>query len=507
MAKSDREKMEIYEAYDLTRCPYSAAQLVGCDPKTVARLVAVRDAGGNPFIRPRRPRLVDPFLDKVEEVVDHSHGKIRADVVHDRIVAMGYEGDERTTRRAVAEVKEHFARGHRRRYRPWVPEPGMWCQFDWADGPHICGRRTCLFCAWLAWSRLRAVIPTRDRTLGTLVACIDTTLRRLGGAPTYLLADNEKTVTIERVAGIPVRHPAMVALGCHYGLKVESCTPYDPETKGGVEATVRIAKADLVPTATNLLDAYPDFASLQAACDRFCETVNARPHRETRLAPAQRLVDERRHLHALPPTPHTAAFGETRTVRNDQTIRWGSVPYSTPDGHQGREVWCRVVGEEMVIVGRRDGRRDGELVEIARHELSTPGNPRIADEHYPHHRAGDGPRIPTPRPRTEAEVAFCALGDGARRWLVEAAAVGAQRIRTKMAGAVELAALVGAGPVDEALGLAALAGRFGDGDLASILDHLAAGRPGLDLIRADEAHSVQPGTSARREFGTTEAER
>ena len=79
------------------------------------------------------------------------------------------------------------------------------------------------------------------------MACIDATLRRLGGAPTYLLSDNERTVTIEHVAGIAVRHPTMVELGRHYGCKVESCVPYDPETKGGVEATVKVAKRDLVP--------------------------------------------------------------------------------------------------------------------------------------------------------------------------------------------------------------------------------------------------------------------
>jgi len=34
--------------------------------------------------------------------------------------------------------------------------------------------------------------------MGTLVvSCLDMTLRIVGGAPTYLLTDNEKTVTIE----------------------------------------------------------------------------------------------------------------------------------------------------------------------------------------------------------------------------------------------------------------------------------------------------------------------
>jgi transposase len=489
--------MEILEAFDLTRCSHSAAVLAGCDPKTVGHYIAARDAGVDVTGWARRPRLIDPFLDKIEELVDRSEAKIRADVVHDRIVVMGFAGDGRTTRRAVAEMKESWRAGHRRRYRPWVPEPGMWCQFDWGDGPRIGGRKTCLFCAWLAWSRFRVVIPTWDRTAGTLAACIDAALRRLGGAPTYLLTDNEKTVTVEHVAGVAIRHPEMVALGRHYGCKVETCRPYDPESKGGAEATVKIAKADLVPTEANLRGDYRSFAELARACDAFGERVNAREHRETRRAPADMLIEERRLLHVLPAEPYAAALGETRVVGDDQTIRFGSVRYSTPDGHQGAEVWCRVVGEELVIVGR-DHRGLGE---IARHALSTPGRPRIVDAHYPHHPGCNGPRPPKARPRTEAEIAFLALGEGAERWLIEAGAVGAQRVRSKMAAAVELAALVGGDAVEEALGMAAIAGRFDDGDLASIVEHLQRGRPGLELISADQAHSAQHGTGAWKDLG------
>jgi transposase len=497
LTKSGREIMDILEAYDLTRCAYSAAALAGCDPKTVAHWVAVRDAGRDPLARVRRPRLIDDYLDKVEELVERSAGRVRADVVHERLVAMDFSGDERTTRRAVAECKQAWRDGHRRRYRPWVPEPGMWCQWDWGEGPRVSGRRTNLFCAWLAWSRFRVVIPTWDRTLGALIACLDATLRRLGGAPTYLLTDNERTVTVDHVAGVAVRHPEMVAVGRHYGSKVETCVPYDPETKGGVEATVKIAKRDLVPTSANLLADYTTFAQLIESCEAFCERVNTRAHRETSRAPADMLVEERAHLHVLPADAHTAALGGTRRVEDDQTIRFGSVRYSTPDGHQGAEVWCRVSGEELVIVARTPT----GLAEIARHALSTPGHPRIVDAHYPNHPAGNGPRRPRPRSTTPAEERFLGIGAGAERWLIEAAAAGAQRVRSKMTRAVELAALVGADAVDDALGLAAMAGRFDDGDLASILDHLAAGRSGLEVVRADEGHSAQPGTGAWKDLG------
>jgi hypothetical protein len=65
-----------------------------------------------------------------------------------------------------------------------------------------------------------------------------------------------------------------------------------------------------------------------------------------------------------------------------------------------------------------------------------------------------------------------------------------------MRQAVELAHVVGAEKVEHALGLAAIAGRFDEGDLASILDHLQAGAMPAQIVRADEAHSAQPGTSS-----------
>ncbi len=104
MAKKHQEIMEIIEAFDLTRSYQSAAELFGCDPKTVAHYVERRDAGYDPYRHARRPRLVDAYAEKIEELVDLSHGKVRADIVYDRLVAMGFSGDERTARRAVAQA-------------------------------------------------------------------------------------------------------------------------------------------------------------------------------------------------------------------------------------------------------------------------------------------------------------------------------------------------------------------------------------------------------------------
>jgi transposase len=88
-----------------------------------------------------------------------------------------------------------------------------------------------LFCAWLAWSRYRVVLPLRDKTMPSVVVGLDRALRRFGGSPTYALTDNEKTVTVDHVCGIVVRNPVIVDVARHYGLTVATCVPADPQSK------------------------------------------------------------------------------------------------------------------------------------------------------------------------------------------------------------------------------------------------------------------------------------
>lgn len=176
--------MEILEAFDLTGSYRSAAELAGCDHHTVRRYVQLRGTGEDPTRTQPRAKLIDAFLPKVEELVQRSGGRVGADAVHRKLSAMGFAGTERTTRRAVAAAKASYRAGHRRVFRPWIPEPGLWLQWDWGSGPVVGKRATQLWCAWLAWSRFRVVIPVWDKTVPTIVACLDSTLRRLGGAPT-----------------------------------------------------------------------------------------------------------------------------------------------------------------------------------------------------------------------------------------------------------------------------------------------------------------------------------
>ena len=417
--------MEILEAYDLTGTLRGAAALAGCDHKTVARLVAAREAAGAGLpVRARSRPVVDPFAEKIDELVDRSRAHVRADKTHGILVAMGYEGSYRTTRRAVAEAKRRWRQKHGRRTRPWIPQPGLWLQWDYGDGPVVAERRAVLFCAWLAWSRFRVVVPLLDKTLPSVVIGLDRTLRLVGGVPTYALTDNEKTVTVEHVCGIAVRNATIVEVSRHYGLTIQTCEPADPQSKGGSEATVKIAKADLVPTDHNLREEYADWQALEQACAEFMADVNTRPHRATREAPLMLLGEEHEHLHRVPKLPHTLCFGQTRRVDRQATVSVGDAIYSVPHELIGERVWVRAETEQLVVVhvDELQGPR-----EVARHQLTTLGRPSINDEHYPPRPAGALER--KPRARSSEEREFLAIGEGAERWLKRAAAEGTQRIR------------------------------------------------------------------------------
>ena len=81
--KSAEEIMNMLEAFDLTGSLRDAGELAGVSHHTVARYVAAREAGVLSGRAAVRPQLIDEYLPKVEEWVERSGGKVRADVAHD----------------------------------------------------------------------------------------------------------------------------------------------------------------------------------------------------------------------------------------------------------------------------------------------------------------------------------------------------------------------------------------------------------------------------------------
>jgi hypothetical protein len=83
--KSAREIMDMLEAFDLTGSYRAAAELAGCDHKTVKHRLDRGDAGLPPEAGVEGSRLIDPQVDKLDEWMARSNGRLRADAAHDRL--------------------------------------------------------------------------------------------------------------------------------------------------------------------------------------------------------------------------------------------------------------------------------------------------------------------------------------------------------------------------------------------------------------------------------------
>ena len=231
----------------------------------------------------------------------------------------------------------------------------------------------------------------------------------------------------------------------------------------------------------------------------FCAKVNGRVHRETARIPAEALAGR-----AAPDAsgarwrrspPRSERPG---SVNTDQTIRFGSVRYSTPPGLVGREVWVRVDGEELVITAKLvDGWAGARSRGTGSRRRATR---RIDLSHYPDHpQEPDGsPKPPQPQARSsDAEKAFLALGSRrasvAGRGGRERARSGCGRRWPPRSSSPPWSASSRSTPRSVSRRPRA---RFAEGDLLAIVHHRAAGASAAALVVADEDHSVQPGTSA-----------
>jgi len=471
--KSARNKLDILSAYHELGSYRAAAALCGTTHRTVRRVVERH--GRPPIERPPRPKTTDPLTALLEERVRATDGRISAKRLLPAARASGYTGSARNLRRAVAITKATW-RKERRVYRPWQPVPGEHLAIDWGmeDGLHV-------FCAVLAWSRVRFVRFAADESQATTLAMLAECFEALGGVPTVVLADRMGCLKGGVVANVVVPSPGYLAFATHYGFRPDFCEAADPESKGLVENLVGYAKADLmIPGAP-----FTDLAVANAAAVAWCAEVNGRVHSETSAIPEERLAVERSLLRALPSLRPAPVPTATRTVDRLRTVRYGSARYSVPGAFVGSRVDLVVTGADLIVSARG--------AEIAWHRLVGPGEMSLVDAHYG--RAAKAP-VRAIRPRTPAEIAFIGLGPVAAAFLRAAAAGGTTRLAGELGQIADLERAHGRDALVAALERALAFGRFRAADVRSIL---AAGAgvprhadPGERLAIALPAVPVRP---------------
>lgn len=446
--------MDVLVAYQQVGSYRGAALMCGTTHKTVRRIVAAQLAGeaGQGPPRKGRERNFDAVATVVRDKVAGTQGRISAKRLLPLAVAAGYGGSARNFRRLVAAEKTRWRRTHHRGRRPGVWAPGETLIIDWGvrDGVHV-------FCAVLAWSRVRFVRFARDEkaatTLGLLAECFEV----IGGVPKTVLADRMGCLKGAVVANLVVPTSDYVRFAAHYRFRPDFCEAADPESKGMVEHLVGYAKRDLmVPQAP-----FTDLPTANAAAATWCAEINAVAHSQICAVPASRLEAERELLTELPSLRPRLEQATFRKVDKLSCVRFGSARYSVP---------TRLIGAPVAVVAS-DGRVrllepvTGELV--AEHRLVAPGETSVLDEHYGTVRP-DRPRR-APRPRTATEKQFLALGPVAEAFLTGAAAAGVNKLGGEVADILTLERSHGRGALLAALERAVSFRRWRAADVRSIL--------------------------------------
>jgi transposase len=471
--------MDIISAYREVGTYRGAAELCGTTHKTVRRVVERAAAGdGGPEHRARE-RNYDSVRDLVAERVAKSKGRISAKRLLPLARAEGYAGSARNFRRLVAEQKALWRKDHHRGRRPAVWSAGEYLVIDWAEAaPGLF-----VFCAVLAFSRWRFARFAADQKASTTLALIAEAFHEIGGVPRKVLADRMGCLKGGVVANLVVPTPEYIRFATHYAFTPDFCHASDPQSKGVVENLCGYAQRDLaVPLLTEAAVAGRTMSLIEAnaAARNWCAEVNAAVHTEIAAVPDERLVTERELLAALPSLRfETDAAGVTRKVDRLSCVRYGSARYSAPTRLIGTTVRVIVDCAALLIVDPTTGEVAAE------HELVAPGEASVLDHHY------DGARpAPSrgPRPRTQTEQRFCALGPDAEEFLVGAAAAGNTRLPAELEILLALAAAHGDTALVAALRRAVAFKRFRAADVRSIL---AAGtgtaqpRPAGDALVLD----------------------
>ena len=207
------------------------------------------------FNIPDRPSKLDPYADKLSQMLRQEAGKSRKQKrttkqLHADLGALGYDGSynrvaafARDWKAARQQEQRTCGRGV---FVPLAFLPGEAFQFDWSeDWAVIAGERTKLQVAHFKLSHSRAFFLRAypQQTHEMLFDAHNHAFRVLGGVPRRGIYDNMRTAVDKVGRGkerqVNARFSAMVS---HFLFEAEFCNPASGWEKGQIEKTVQDAR-------------------------------------------------------------------------------------------------------------------------------------------------------------------------------------------------------------------------------------------------------------------------
>jgi transposase len=309
-------------------------------------------------LAPPRPRLIDPFLPLVRDILER-YPRLRATRIYAMLRERGFSGTPRQVRRAVRKLRP----SRREAFLLLRALPAEEAQADWADfGEIVIGnaqRRLSAFVMTLSYSRALYVEFFLDQKIESFLLGHRRAFERFGGVPRAVRIDNLRAAVLARRGRDVDFHPRYLELAGWYHFEARPCRPARGNEKGRVERAIGYLRESFFAGRS-----VTSVADLNAAVWRWCDHVAAQrpwPDDPGRTV-ADAFDEEQPRLLRLP--EHPLEIAHQRAVRSGKTIyiRFDGNEYSIPPA---------VVGKDLMLVATDTLVRllDG-VTEVARHERS-----------------------------------------------------------------------------------------------------------------------------------------
>lgn len=333
------------------------ARQIGCHRNTV-RNISLREGVVEKQTR-RKPSRLDPYREEIKEWLEQgvTRRRIHELLTEEYQVTKSYDT-------LCKYVQKEFPK-QPTAYGVQATKPGEEAEVDFGYLGMLPGPEGKLVKTWglaiiLGFSRLGYWTITYDQKLDTLVKCLMQAFEYFGGVSERLKVDNMKTAILKNLHYQLEYNQDFLEFAYHYGTVIVPCTPYHPEQKGKVEASIKFLQTNFV-NGRRFRDSRDLTRQLREWMDNY---ANLRIHGTTKKIPWQVWEQEEKNkLQPLPEEMFTFFQRGVRRVAANCHLHFENNYYSVPSRLVGKEVTIRYNENLLRIIYR------GE--QIALHCLSS----------------------------------------------------------------------------------------------------------------------------------------
>ena len=232
--------------------------------------------------------------------------------------------------------------------------PGLQAQVDWKENLKMVSKNgeifeVNIFLMVLGYSRMKFVKLTSDKTQKTLFNCMNEAFKYFEGIPKEILFDNMSTVVDRansRIGSVKL-NTRFLQYSKDIGFTPITCRVYRPQTKGKVEALVK-----LVDRLKVYNHEFEDYEELEKIVKLFMQEINNEISQGTNMKPFEKFKKETKYLLPLPNQDILRNYitsPKEYKVSKESMITYKGQKYSVPTNLIGNSVSVKETEEYIHI--------------------------------------------------------------------------------------------------------------------------------------------------------------